>query len=66
VGDTVRYRLKLASDRAHNVTAKLLLKWSEPLVIARMVRPNVVLLENPATVVNVRRAHVSQLKPYVK
>jgi hypothetical protein len=64
-GDTVMYRLHLASSKAQNISAKLLLKWSVPVVIAKFVRPNVVLLANPATGVIVRRAHVSQLKPAV-
>jgi hypothetical protein len=66
VGDTVRYRLKLKSDKANRTSAKLLLRWSEPLVISEVVRPNVVLLANPDTGVVVRRAHVTQLKPSTK
>jgi hypothetical protein len=64
-GDTVVYRLNLVSSQALNVSAKHLLKWSTPVVIARFVRTNVALLANPDTGVIVRRAHVSQLKPYV-
>jgi hypothetical protein len=66
VGDTVMYRLNLVSSKGRNISAKLLLCWSRPVVVARIVRPNVVLLANPDTGVVVRRAHVSQLKPYVK
>jgi hypothetical protein len=66
VGDTVMYRLNLVSSKARNISAKLLLRWSKPVIVARIVRPNVVLLANPDTGVLVRRAHVSQLKPYVK
>jgi hypothetical protein len=63
-GDTVVYRLNLVSSKALNVSAKLLLKWSKHVVIARFVRPNVALLANPDTGVIVSRAHVCQLKPY--
>jgi len=66
VGDLVRYKLKLSSSKAQNITAKLLLRWSVPVVIAKITRPNVVLLANPDTGVIIRRAHVSQLKPCVK
>jgi len=62
VGDTALYRLNLVSSKAQKVSAKLLLKWSRPTTIAKIVRPNVVLLANPVTGVIVRRAHVSQLK----
>jgi hypothetical protein len=64
VGDMVMYRLNLVSSKARNVSAKLLLKWSHPVTVAKFVRPNVVLLANPETGVVVRRAHVSQLKAY--
>ena len=60
----VVYRLHLASSKAQNITAKLLLRWSRPVVIAKMIRPNIALLENPDTGVVIRRAHVSQLKKY--
>jgi hypothetical protein len=66
VGDIVMYRLNLVSSKARNISAKLLLRWSKPVIVARIVRPNVVLLANPDTGVIVRRAYVSQLKPYVK
>ena len=60
VGDMVVYRLNLVSSKAQKVTAKLMLRWSKPMVIAKMVRPNVVQLANPDTGVIVRRAHVSR------
>jgi hypothetical protein len=65
IGDTVVYRLNLASLKAQNISAKLLLRWSKPMVIAKIMRPNVVLLTNTETGVIVRRAHVSQLKVFV-
>ena len=43
-----------------------MLRWSKPMVISKIVRPNVVQCAKPYTGVIVRRAHVSQLKKYVK
>jgi hypothetical protein len=62
VGDVVRYRLRVVSSKARYVSAKLLLRWSDPMVITKIVRPNVVLLAKPDTSVITRRAHVAQLK----
>jgi len=39
VGDTVVYHMKLASSKALNISAKLLLRCSKPMVIAKIVRP---------------------------
>jgi hypothetical protein len=61
----VVYRIRTSSNKANEVSAKLLLRLSEPVATARIVRPNVVLLANPETGVIVRRSHVSQLKKYV-
>ena len=61
----VVYRKNLVSSEAQGISAKLLLRWSKPMVVAKFLRPNVVLLANPETGVIVRRAHVSQLKAYV-
>ena len=66
VGDLVHYQLKLSSSKSQEISAKLLLRWSEPVTIAKMLRPNVVLLANPDTGVIIRRAHVSQFKPCPK
>ena len=65
-GDLVMFRKNLVSSKANNVTSKLLLRWSEPVVIAKIVNKNNMLLANPDTGVIVRRAHSSQLKPYFK
>ena len=65
VGDPVRYRLNLVSSKARDVSAKMMLRWSKPVVVAMVVGPNTVLLANPETGLIVRRAHVSQLKPGV-
>jgi hypothetical protein len=62
VGDHVRYRLNVLSSKAQGVSAKMALRWSEPMVILRDVCPNVVLLAHPVTGVVDRRAQVSQLK----
>ena len=66
VGDLVVYRLHVISSKPRNISAKLSLKWSKPLVVAKMLRPSVVLLANPDAGVIVRMAHVSQLKTYFK
>jgi len=63
VGDLVGYQLRLSSSKSLDTSAKLLLRWSVPVTIAKIVRPNVVLLANPDTGVIIRRAHVSQRKP---
>ena len=60
------YKKQLVSSKPHNLTSKLMLRWSEFVIIARMVNDNNVLLANPDTGVIIRRAHVSQLKAYVK
>jgi hypothetical protein len=60
LGDTVIYRLDAARSKAHDV------RWSEPVTIAKFVRPKVMLLANPETGVIVRKAHVSQIKAYVE
>jgi hypothetical protein len=65
VGETVVFRLNIASSKAQNISAKILMRWSKPVVISKFVGPNTVLLANPDTGVHVR-AHVSQLKPYVR
>jgi hypothetical protein len=66
VGDVVMYRLHNVSSKVRNVTAKLLLKWSPPVVITKFARPSFVLLANRETGVVIRRAHVSQLKAYTE
>jgi hypothetical protein len=66
VGDTVVHRLVTISSKANNISEKLALKWSKPVVIARVVRPNVFLVANPETGVVTRRVHVSQIKKFVQ
>jgi len=65
LGDLVMYKRNLVSSKARNVSGKLLMRWSDPVVVAKYVGPNSVLLANPDTGVIIRRAHVSQLKTYV-
>ena len=60
------YKKQLVSSKAQNITGKLSLRWSGPLVIAKIVNSNNVLLANPSTGVIVRKAHVSQLKAYIE
>ena len=43
LGDTVMYTQILVSNKVHNVTAKMLLRWSEPLVINKILNENNVL-----------------------
>jgi hypothetical protein len=63
---TVVFRLKVARSKTQHISAKLLMRWSKPVVIAKIVGLNTVLLANPDTGVIVRRAHVSQLTPFVR
>jgi hypothetical protein len=62
VGDLVLLRVHPISSRSQRCSAKLDLKWTVPLKIARFVSPVTVLLANSDTGVIIRRAHVSQLK----
>ena len=55
---------KVLSSKGKGISQKLELKWSVPLEIIRFLKPNVVQLAMPETGVIVRKAHVSQLKPY--
>jgi len=66
IGNTVVFKRQFVSSKAQNITGKMLLRWSEPVVIARVINDNNVLLANPDTGVIVRKAHVSRLKTYVK
>jgi hypothetical protein len=62
VGDLVMLRLHPLSSKSQQRSAKLDLKWSVPMRLARFVSPVTVQLANPDTGVIVRKAHVSQLK----
>lgn len=64
-GDNALYRMRLVRSKANNISAKFLLRWSKSVVMAQIVRPNVVLLANHETGV-IRRAHVSQLKAFAE
>jgi hypothetical protein len=63
VGDWVLVRLHPLSSKSRQRSAKLDLKWSAPLIIAKFVTPVTVVLANSETGVVLRKAHVSQLKP---
>jgi len=56
----------MSSSTANNISAKFLLKWSKPAIIAKIVQPNMGLLVNPETGGIIREAHVSQLQPFVQ
>jgi hypothetical protein len=60
----VVYKLNLMSSKVKRTYAKMLLKWSQPVAIAKFLAPNVVQLAKPLTAVLVRKAHVSQIKKY--
>jgi hypothetical protein len=64
VGDVVVYQVKVLSSKAKSVSAKLELKWSKPMVIAKFLKSNVLQLANVETGVVVWKAHVCQLKGY--
>lgn len=49
VVDIVVYRLNLVRSKTKNVTAKQMMRRSMPMVIAKIARPNMVLLANPDT-----------------
>ena len=63
-GNLVVFKKNVLSSKAQNITNKMSMRWSEPVVISKIVNVNNLLLANPNTGVVVRRAHVSQAKPY--
>jgi hypothetical protein len=64
VGDLVLVKLLPQSSKALKRSAKIAIKWSNSLLIARFLTNVTVQLANPDTGVIVRKAHVSQLKGY--
>ena len=56
------YQVKVLSSKGKGVSAKTELKWSKPMIIAKILKPNVVQLANTETGVIVRKVHVCQLK----
>ena len=60
------HRVKALSSKGKGISAKLELRCSKPMVIAKFLKPNVVQLANAETGVVVRKAHVCQLKKYQK
>ncbi|XP_023709138.1 uncharacterized protein K02A2.6-like [Cryptotermes secundus] len=65
VRDSVLVRLQPLSPKSRQRSAKLDLKWSVPLIITKFVSSVTALLANPETGVIIRKAHISQLKPYI-
>jgi hypothetical protein len=66
VGDAVVFRLNVVSSKAQNISAKMLMRWSKPMDVSKLLGPNMLLLANPDTGIIVRRDHVSQVKEYVQ
>jgi hypothetical protein len=62
VGDLVLLRVHSLISKVKQRSAKLDLKWSNPMRIVKFVSPVTVLLANPDTGVIIRRAHVPHLK----
>ena len=60
------YYTVLSAKFTHNISAKFLLKWSKPVIIAKIVQPNIGLLVNPKTGGIITEAYVSQLQPFVQ
>jgi len=66
VGDVVVHLVKVLSSTGKGISAKLELRWSKPMVIAKFLKTNVVQLANAESSVVVRKAHLCQLKKYHK
>lgn len=64
VGDWVMYRLHHISNAPEHKNAKLMELWSKPCVIESFSSPVSVRLVNPSTGNFVRKAHITQLKPF--
>lgn len=64
IGDWVVFRENRLSKAGDKVTAKLLPLWSKPCIIEAFTSPVSVRLVNPSTGKMIRRAHITQLKPY--
>jgi len=47
IGNLVRFELKGSSSKARNITGNLMLRWSTPVVVTKVVGPNTVLLAYP-------------------
>ena len=63
-GTLVMFRKNLVSSKAQNITSKVSMRWSEPVLIVKIFNTNNMLLANPDTGVIIRRDHVSQLKSF--
>jgi hypothetical protein len=58
----VVYKLSLISSKVKRTSAEMLMKWSQPVVIAKFLALNVVQLANPLTGVLVRKAMLVKLR----
>ena len=56
------YRKNVISNKAHNVAFKIILRWSETIVISKTVNENDMLVVTPGYRAIVLKAQVSQLK----
>lgn len=63
-GDMVCFRQNVISKKADKVTQKLAYRWSEPVLIDRWLTKVTARLVDPKTKKVIRKAHISQLKPY--
>ena len=64
MGDLVLVRLHPQSSKVRKKSAKIHMRWTDPMVISKYLTNVAVQLANPATGVILRKAHVSQLKKY--
>ena len=65
VGDLVCFQFKGSSSKARNITGKLMLRWTAPVEVTKVIGLNTVLLANPNLGGIIRKVHVTQLKPCV-
>jgi hypothetical protein len=64
VGDLVLCQRKVLRSKGKGISQKLELRWSVPMKTQRFLKPTVVQLASPKSGVIIRKAHLSQLKPY--
>jgi hypothetical protein len=63
---SIHVSVYLSGSKGKGVSAKLELRWSKPMIIAKFLKPNVVQLANADTGVVVKKSHVCQVKTYHK
>lgn len=47
VGDMVLYRFRLACSKASDISSTPLLRWSKPIIIAKITWPNISVIREP-------------------